>query len=583
MSKTKIVCTIGPSSEDDYILEEMITSGMNVARVNLSHGSQEIHEKRLERVKEVSRRLQKNTAILVDTRGPEIRIKTFAKGSVELKEGNYFTLTTEEVEGDENRVSVTYPGLTGDVSRGDTVLLDDGLISLQAEEVSAKEVTCRVKYGGKLQEGKGINLPGVHLNLPVISTEDREDIIFTLELGIDFIAASFVRGQEDVLEIRDLLEETGYGEVKIISKIENQQGVDNFSGILEVSDGIMVARGDLGVEIPAEDVPLAQKYIIERCNRSGKPVITATQMLESMMQNPYPTRAEASDVANAIIDGTDAVMLSGETAVGKYPVESAQTMNRIAERTEEGLLYGEILEYFEPTMEKTVTDAISYATCHTAHELGASAIITSTQSGYTARMVSKYRPRAPVIAVTPLGGVARALSLSWGVSPIISPPIYDTDEMFAIAVKSSLEGGYISMGDLVVITAGLPVGVSGTTNLLRVETVGEILARGTGIGKTSASGKACIVENTEDLKKVDEGKIVITRSTERSYTPYLEKARGIVAEEGGLTSHAALVAVNLGIPAVVGVENALEVASEGEIITLDGIRGLLYRGRATVL
>ena len=583
MSKTKIVCTLGPSSEEVCVLQKMVSAGMKVARINLSHGNQEIHRKRMENIKEAARLQGNKVALLVDTRGPEIRIRSFKDGSAELKEGNFFTLTTDEVDGDEKKVSVTYSGLPRDVSPGDTVLLDDGRISLKVVETTERDVECRVEFGGTLRDNKGMNLPGVHLDLPVLSEKDREDLLFALELGIDFIAASFVRNRQDVIDIRNLAENAGKGRVGIISKIENRQGLDNYTEILEVSDGIMVARGDLGVEIPVEEVPLAQKYMIEECNRAGKPVITATQMLESMMQNPFPTRAEASDVANAIIDGTDAVMLSGETAVGSYPVEAARTMQRIAKRTEEGLLYEQILEYFEPAMEKTVTDAISYATCHTAQELGASAIITSTQSGYTARMVSKYRPRSPVIAVTPVEKVALSLNLSWGVLPVTSPPINNTDEMFTVAVQTSLEAGLISNGDLVVITAGLPMGVSGSTNLLRVETVGEVMASGTGLGRFAVTGKALVVRELADMKKVEEGDIVVMVSTEKEFVPYLEKTRGVVAEEGGLTSNAALVAVNQGIPAIVGVEDATRIVSDGEIITLDGIRGLLYRGRATVL
>lgn len=583
MSKTKIVCTLGPSSEEVCVLQKMVSAGMKVARINLSHGNQEIHRKRMENIKEAARLQGNKVALLVDTRGPEIRIRSFKDGSAELKEGNFFTLTADEVDGDEKKVSVTYSGLPRDVSPGDTVLLDDGRISLKVVETTERDVECRVEFGGTLRDNKGMNLPGVHLDLPVLSEKDREDLLFALELGIDFIAASFVRNRQDVIDIRNLAENAGKGRVGIISKIENRQGLDNYTEILEVSDGIMVARGDLGVEIPVEEVPLAQKYMIEECNRAGKPVITATQMLESMMQNPFPTRAEASDVANAIIDGTDAVMLSGETAVGSYPVEAARTMQRIAKRTEEGLLYEQILEYFEPAMEKTVTDAISYATCHTAQELGASAIITSTQSGYTARMVSKYRPRSPVIAVTPVEKVALSLNLSWGVLPVTSPPINNTDEMFTVAVQTSLEAGLISNGDLVVITAGLPVGVSGSTNLLRVETVGEVMASGTGLGRFAVTGKALVVRELADMKKVEEGDIVVMVSTEKEFVPYLEKTRGVVAEEGGLTSNAALVAVNQGIPAIVGVEDATRIVSDGEIITLDGIRGLLYRGRATVL
>lgn len=583
MRKTKVVCTLGPSSERHETLVKMVQAGMNVARINFSHGAKEIHRQRIEKFRQVGEQSGRYLALLVDTRGPEMRIKSFGEDYVELQEGQDFSLTTRDITGDTHKVSVTYQGLPDDVPRGASILLDDGAISLEVVDITADEVRCRVVDGGILRSNKGMNIPGVHLNLPVISPEDRSDITFALNLGVDYIAASFIRNREDVLDIRNLVEKEGQKEVKIIAKIENQQGVDNFSSILEVADGVMVARGDLGVEIPAEDVPLVQKSIIEYCNRAGKPVITATQMLESMMENPRPTRAEASDVANAIFDGTDAVMLSGETAVGDYPVETAETMCRIAERTEKGLQYEQLLQYFEPIMEKTVTDAISYATCHTSQELGASAIITSTQSGYTARMVSKYRPRAPIVAVTPVEEVARSLTLSWGVYPTVSPPVYNTDEMFKLVVETALNAGLINMGDLVVITAGLPVGVSGTTNFLRVETVGEIIARGTGIGKTSVIGKARLVKGKEDLPRITREDILVAPSTDKNMVPYLEKARGMVTEVGGLTSHAAIMAVNLGIPAIVGVENATGLISEGEFITLDSLRGQLYRGRATVL
>jgi len=561
----------------------MIISGMDVARINLSHGDQKVHKQRMETLKTTSKENSKYVALLVDTRGPEIRIKSFGEEQVHLKEGQDFTLTTKDLIGDAGIVSVTYKSLTDDVPEGATILLDDGAISLKVKKVTEDEIIGQVIDGGVLRSNKGINIPGVHLNLPVLSCKDKDDIIYSLDLGIDFIAASFVRNQQDVLDIRNLIEEAEVNEVKLISKIENQQGVDNFDSILEVSDGIMVARGDLGVEIPAEDVPLVQKSIIEYCNRAGKPVITATQMLESMMQSSRPTRAEASDVANAIFDGTDAIMLSGETAIGDYPVEATETMSRIARRTERGLQYEQLLQYFEPIMEKTVTDAISYATCHTAQELGASAIITSTQSGYTARMVSKYRPKAPIVAVTPVKRVAQALTLSWGVYPVISPPIYNTDEMFGVVIKSALEAGLIDMGDLVVITAGLPVGVPGTTNFLRVETIGEIIARGTGIGKEAVTGRACLVKEEKELSKIKQGDIVVTPFTDKNYVSYLEKASGIVTERGGITSHGAIVAVNLGISAIVGVDKATELIEDQELITLDCLRGQLFRGRATVL
>lgn len=582
MRRTKIVCTIGPGSEDPPLIREMILAGMDVARLNFSHEQLDVHQRRIRTIREVSRELKRNVGIMVDTRGPEIRIRSFAAGSVSLTKGELFTLTVEEIEGDKNRVSVTYPGLPADLEPGAVILLDDGLITLLAEKITGSEVCCRVIHGGELRGHKGINLPGTSTNLPAMSEQDRRDIIFAVKQDVDFIAASFIRKQGDVVQIRNLVEEYN-GDTRIISKIETREGLDNFPAILQVSDGVMVARGDLGVEIPAEDVPLVQKSLIEKCNKVGKPVITATQMLESMINNPRPTRAEASDVANAIFDGTDAIMLSGETAIGRYPLESVKIMAKIARRTEEDLHYKQILDYFETVLEKTVTDAISYATCHSAHELGAAAIITATHSGHTARMVSKYRPRAPIIAVTPSQRVAASLSLTWGVNPVVCKPIETTDEMFTVAIEAALQSGLTHMGDLVVITAGVPVGVSGTTNLLRVETIGEVIARGTGVGKASVTSRAFVVKHFDDISLFSEGCILVAASTDKHYLSAMEKAKGIITEEGGLTSHAAIVAITLGIPLIVGVEDATGLIEEGELITLDSIRGLVYRGKATVL
>lgn len=582
MRKTKIVCTIGPSSEDPEILEKLISTGMDVARLNLSHGSREEHAERIRKIRTISSQLNKVVALLLDTRGPEVRVKTFKNGSIFLKEGSLFTLITEEVEGDENIVSVTYGNLSKEVSIGNRVLLDDGLIAMEVVKVEGNKIVCEVITGGELSNRKGINIPGVSLNLPFLSDKDIEDIRFGARHGIDFIAASFVRNHEDVIAIKEILEqERSYA--KIIAKIENEEGVKNIDAILDVADGVMVARGDLGVEIPAEDVPLVQKILIEKSNLAGKPVITATQMLDSMIRNPRPTRAEASDVANAIFDGTDAVMLSGETAAGKYPIESVATMARIAERTEQALKYEAILDEFATLKEHSVTDAISYATCHSAQVLGVSAIITSTQSGYTARMVSKYRPKPPIVAVTPREKVANQLALTWGVYPLMSPPMNTTDDMFEAAVEVSLKAQYIKKGDMVVITAGIPVGVAGTTNLLRIHTIGDIAIKGTGIGRKAVTGSVLIARTPEEAKGLQEGDILVTSSTDSEYLPYIEKAVGLITEEGGLTSHGAIVGLNFGIPVVVGARDALSVLKSGETITIDSTRGLIYRGKATIL
>ncbi len=582
MRRTKIVCTIGPSTDTDERIEALIEAGMDVARLNLSHGKREEHLRWVEMVRKASSNMNRNIGILFDTRGPEVRTGDLAEAVVFLEDGQEFTLTTEPVIGSNKKVSVTYPELHHDINPGCLVLIDDGLISLEVIRVEGQDVKCRVINGGELRSYKGLNTPGTRINLPAMNIDDRTDLKLALDNEISFLAASFTRNAEDVLEIRRLVEEYG-GQIMILAKIESREGVENFDGILEVSDGIMVARGDLGVEIPPEEVPLLQKTFIRKCNLAGKPVITATQMLDSMIRNPRPTRAEASDVANAILDGTDAVMLSGETAMGKYPVESVQTMSRIAVKTEEGLDYQSLLYRMSSATKKTVTDAISYATSHIAAELKADAILTATQSGQTARMVSKYKPEAPIVAVSSRRQVANQLTLTWGVKAIICPPVNTTDDMFTNAIEASLKERVIKQGNMVVITAGVPVGVSGTTNLLRVETVGEVIVKGTGVGKSALSGKACIVKSEKDLDRFEEGQVLVARSTGLDYLPAIKRASALVAEEGGLTSHAAIVAINLGKPAVVGADQATVKINDGELITVDAIRGLIYRGQAHVL
>ncbi|WP_028546171.1 pyruvate kinase [Paenibacillus taiwanensis] len=472
MRKTRIVCTIGPSSESLDKLKQLIMAGMNVARLNFSHGDFEEHGNRITNIRQASKELNKTVAILLDTKGPEIRTGKLAVEPIELVQDEFVTLTTEEILGDKDRISVTYNELPQDVEVGSTILIDDGLIGLTVVDIQGTEIKCKIVNGGTIKSKKGVNVPGVSISLPGITEKDASDIRFGIEQGVDFIAASFVRKASDVMEIRKLLKEHNGENIQIISKIENQEGVDNLDEILEVSDGLMVARGDLGVEIPAEDVPLAQKLMIQKCNLAGKPVVTATQMLDSMQRNPRPTRAEASDVANAIFDGTDAIMLSGETAAGKYPVESVLTMSRIAEKAESALEYREILTKQSLKQQVTVTDAISQAVANSALDLDAKAIITSTQTGYTARMVSKYRPKAPIIAVTASEQVMRAMALTWGVVPVKGQPATNTDEMFDVALKGGLHTGLVTEGDLVVITAGVPVGCAGSTNLVKVTQIG---------------------------------------------------------------------------------------------------------------
>jgi pyruvate kinase len=582
MRKTKIVCTIGPSIDTEDRIQNLILAGMDVARLNLSHGSREDHLRRLKMIRAVSKKIERNVGILFDTRGPEVRTGELKEEFVQLEEGENFVLTTENITGDKHRVSVTYSELHNDLDPGNIILIDDGLITLEVLDIQNRDIECKVIHGGELRSYKGLNIPGSRINLPAVGEQDRIDIELALENEVNFLAASFARSAEDILEIRKLVENKG-GNIMIIAKIESREGVENYDSILTVSDGVMVARGDLGVEIPTEEVPLLQKQFIRKCNRLGKPVITATQMLDSMIRNPRPTRAEASDVANAIFDGTDAIMLSGETAIGKFPVESVKMMSKIAVHTEGGLGYKKILEDMRPMIKKTITDAISYATCHTAYELGANAIITATQSGQTARMVSKYKPKAPIIAVSSRQQIANQLTLTWGVQAVICPPVRSTDEMFNNAIQAAMDAGLVKNGDLVVITAGVPVGIAGTTNLLRVETVGDIIVKGTGVGKKAASGPAFIARTARDLEKIEEGQVLITVCTDLSSMAAIKKAAAIITEEGGLTSHAAIVAVNLSIPTVVGVKDALSLIKNGELITVDAIRGLIYRGEANVL
>jgi len=584
MRKTKIVCTIGPASESLENTKKLIEAGMNVARLNFSHGDFEEHGNRIKNIRQACRELGKTVAILLDTKGPEIRLGNLAEEPIELKAGEYVTLTTENILGDRNRIPVTYQDLPRDVKPGDTILLDDGLIGLKVIEVQGTEIKCEIQNSGPIKSKKGVNVPGVAISLPGITEKDANDILFGIEQGIDFIAASFVRRASDVLEIRELLEKNNASHIQIIAKIENRQGVDNLDEILEVADGLMVARGDLGVEIPVEEVPLVQKMMIEKCNRVGKPVITATQMLDSMQRNPRPTRAEATDVANAIFDGTDAIMLSGETAAGKYPVESVLTMARIAERAEAALEYREIFIRRASGQQTTVTEAISQAVANSALDLDANAIITSTESGYTARMVSKYRPKAPIIAVTPSEHVMRALQLVWGVIPVLGTPAKTTDEMFDIAVNGAIRSGLVKLGDTVVITAGVPVGRSGSTNLIKIHTVGDLVAKGQGIGSQSATGKVVVAHTPEEaIAKAQEGMILVTPSTNRDYMPAIEKAAALITESGGITSHAAVVGLNLGIPVVLGVADATQKMKDGMEVTVYAEIGDIYTGQARVL
>ena len=473
MRKTKIICTIGPASESEEVLKKLMLAGMNVARFNFSHGTKEEQKEKLERVRKVRDELGLQVATLLDTKGPEIRLRDFEGGKVEIVTGQTFTLTTEEILGNSERASITYKNLKNDISVGTTILIDDGLIEMRVEEISGEDIVCHVINGGFVSNHKGVNVPGAVLSMPYISDTDREDIIFGAQMGYEYLAASFARCKEDILEVRKLLEENG-SDMKIIAKIENMQGIQNLEEILSVSDGVMVARGDMGVEIPLEEVPVLQKKMIKLANAQGKHVITATQMLESMIKNPRPTRAEATDIANAIYDGTTAIMLSGESAAGLYPVEAVKTMSRIAESAEKDIDYWARMTKAEKVAntlymdKKNITTAIAHATCQTAMDLEAAAIITVTLSGFTAEAIARFKPDCPIVSCTMSERVAKQLNLLWGVTPLLIKREETTEALFADAVEEAKKAGLIKEGDKVVITAGVPMGVTGNTNMIRV-------------------------------------------------------------------------------------------------------------------
>ncbi|QQE78018.1 pyruvate kinase [Alicyclobacillus sp. SO9] len=584
MRRTKIVCTIGPASESPEMLKSLIEAGLDVARLNFSHGTYEEHALRIQRIREAAKAVGKHVGIMLDIKGPKIRTGKIENGEVELQDGDTLRLTIDELEiGTKERVSISYKGLLEDVYPGAPIRIDDGLIGLEVERTEGTDIVCRVTNGGPLKNNKGINVPGVTLRIPGVTEKDKADIQFGMEQGVDFIAASFVRKAGDVLEVRGLLEKGNY-HADIISKIETQEGMDRLDEIVEVSDGIMVARGDLGVEIPTEEVPLAQKRMIKLCNKFGKPVITATQMLDSMQRNPRPTRAEASDVANAIFDGTDAIMLSGETAAGRYPFESVSTMAQIAERAEQALLSHEVNSRHSDSVEKTVTDVIGQAVESMASELGVRAVLTATHSGHTARMISKHRPETLIVASTPSAKVARRLAVSSGVYPVVVPDAKSTDEVLETAVEGALNAGYVNHGDMVIIIAGVPVGQHGTTNLIKVHTIGEVLVKGTGIGQRAASGKAVVEKSTAKLlERVQEGDVIVTVGIDKDAVPAVERASAVIAEAGGMTSEAAVIGLNLGKPVIVGAKDAMALVADGQSVTVDPQHGLVYRGFATVL
>ena len=585
MRKTKIICTLGPSTDKDGVLRELVANGMNVARFNFSHGSYEEHKGRLDMLKAIRTELGKPVAALLDTKGPEIRLKEFKNGVEMLEAGQTFTLTTREVEGTKEICSVTYKDLPHDVHEGGTIMLDDGLIMLRIEKVTDTDITCTVLNSGKIKTKKGVNVPGVHLSMPYLSQKDREDIIFGIQNGFDFIAASFVRTAQDVYDIRNLLNEYD-SNIRIIAKIENREGVNNIDSILSAADAVMVARGDLGVEIDFTELPGIQKNIIERSFSFGKPIVTATQMLDSMMVNPRPTRAEISDVANAIYDGTSAIMLSGETAAGAYPVEALKTMSAIAERTENEPHYRD--ERFKDAAhgQISVSDATAHAACLTARDVNAAAIVTVSESGNTARLLSKYRPTQPIIACVMNEQVQRQLSLSWGITSLLMGPAKSTDELIEMSTALAQKNGYLHNGELAVVTAGVPVGVSGSTNMIKIHMVGNCLATGVGVGRenadlTSASGKACVCRTLDEVRaKFKPGMVLVVPSTTNEMLEYVRDAAALVVEEAGLNSHAAIAGKALLKPTIVGALGACSHIRDGLDIAVDCAHGSVQRLQA---
>ena len=585
MRKTKIICTLGPSTDKDGVLRELVANGMNVARFNFSHGSYEEHKGRLDNLKAIRAELGKPVAALLDTKGPEIRLKEFKNGVEMLEAGQTFTLTTREVEGTKEICSITYKDLPQDVHEGGTIMLDDGLIKLRITNVTDTDITCEVLNSGKIKNKKGVNVPGVHLSMPYLSQRDRDDIIFGVQQGFDFIAASFVRTAQDVYDIRNLLNEYD-SNIRIIAKIENREGVNNIDSILAAADAVMVARGDLGVEIDFTELPGIQNSVIDRSFSFGKPIVTATQMLDSMMVNPRPTRAEISDVANAIYDGTSAIMLSGETAAGAYPVEALKTMSAIAERTENEVHYRDNRLVDAGNGQISVSDATAHAACLTAKDVNASAIVTVSESGNTARLLSKYRPAQPIIACVMNEQVQRQLAISWGITPLMMALAHSTDELIEMSTSLAKENGYLHDGELAVVTAGVPVGVSGTTNMIKIHMIGNCLATGVGIGPegsalANATGKACVCHNLDELRaKFKPGMVLVVPSTSNEMLSYVRDAAALVVEEPGLNSHAAIAGKALLKPTIVGAAGATSHIRDGLMVAVDCAHGSVQRLQA---
>ena len=584
--RTKIICTLGPSTDNEAVMRALIEEGMNVARFNFSHGPHDEQMGRLKMLRKLRKELGKYVAALLDTKGPEIRLVEFEKGKTELKTGQTFTLTTDDILGTDERVSITYKNLADDVKLGDHILIDDGLVGLEVVEikpvakpvntkVNARDIVCKVLNDGVISNKKGVNVPNVDLTMPFISEKDYGDICFAVENDYDFIAASFVRTAEDVMEIRKILAEKGGEDIKIISKIENMQGVRNIDDIIRVSDGIMVARGDMGVEIPLEDVPVMQKMIIKKACEAGKIVITATQMLDSMMKHPRPTRAESTDVANAIYDGTSAIMLSGETAAGMYPIEAVKTMVRIATRTEQDINYLQRFRQRRTMCNPDVTNAISHATCTMAGDLSAAAIVTVTKSGRTARMISKYRPNCTIIGECLTEKVCRQLNLEWGVEPVLITEEQDASQLFEKAVDVAEAAGFVSKGELVVLTGGVPLGVSGTTNLIKVQVAGHILVTGKGLNGKKISGNLCVCHSNEDLQSFKDGDIIVAADTTNEMMAQMRQASALIVEAEGANCHAAIAGLSLDIPVLIAAKNALDVLKTSAYVEVDCESGVV--------
>ncbi|MGX7197616.1 pyruvate kinase [Enterococcus olivae] len=594
MKKTKIVSTLGPASNTVEIISQLIESGANTFRFNFSHGDHEEQLARMNLVREAVKVTGKDVAILLDTKGAEIRTtvqdttnEDYGRaGYIQFNVGDITRIAMDpELKGTKEKISVTYTGLFDDARVGGHILFDDGLIDMvviEKDEVN-RELVVEVKNNGMLGSRKGVNAPGISISLPGITEKDADDIRFGLDNDIDFIAASFVRKAQDVLEIREILEEKNMTHVQIISKIESQEGIDNIDDILKVSDGIMVARGDMGVEIPAEFVPMVQKNIIKKCNAAGKSVITATQMLESMQENPRPTRAEASDVANAVFDGTDATMLSGESANGSYPVEAVATMARIDEEAERAMLA--LGTYQINQFDKSdVTETIGLSVARAAKNLGVKCIVAATESGHTAKMISKYRPDADILAVTFDERTKRGLMLNWGVYPTVTAKPSTTDEMFDLATKKAVELGFAKEGDLILITAGVPVGERGTTNVMKIQLIGSKLIEAQGVGGRAVVANTVVATNAEDaIAKAKDGMVLVVPTTDKEYMPAIEKAAALVVEDGGLTSHAAVVGIAKDLPVIVGATDATTIIEDGELVTVDPRRGIVYRGETTAI